>query len=69
MRSDNPVLFLICSLIMTQSFIGMPGNSWVTHAGGVGRLLQLRGPDRHRSGFDCAMFMASRGYLVRLDIS
>jgi hypothetical protein len=44
----------------------MRGESWITHAGGAGRLIQLRGPDRHRSGFDCAMFMAARGYLVRL---
>jgi hypothetical protein len=46
----------------------MPGKSWITYAGGAGRLIRLRGPDRHRSGFDCAMFMASRGYLVRLNI-
>jgi hypothetical protein len=42
----------------------MPEKSWITHAGGAGRLIQLRGPGRHSSGFDYAMFMASRAYVV-----
>jgi hypothetical protein len=46
----------------------MQGTSWIAHAGGVGRLIQLRGPDRHSSGIDHALLMASRGYIVSLDL-
>ena len=35
-------------------------NSWVKHAGGTANLMRLRGPARHRTGFDGAVFMACR---------
>ncbi|MCJ1339617.1 hypothetical protein MMC09_004907 [Bachmanniomyces sp. S44760] len=34
--------------------------AWIRHAGGAGRLLQLRGPERHRTGFDRVLFLACR---------
>ena len=35
-------------------------NSWVRHAGGAGKLILLRGPDRHRTGFDSSVFLSCR---------
>ena len=39
-------------------------NSWVRHAGGAGNLMRLRGPDRHRSGFDATIFLACRYTII-----
>ncbi len=39
-------------------------NSWIKHAGGTGHLICLRGPDRHRSGFGCSVFIACRHSLI-----
>ena len=39
-------------------------DSWVRHAGGAGRLIQLRGPDRHRTGFGRLVFAACRSSLI-----
>ncbi len=43
-------------------------NSWVRHAGGAGRLMQIRGAHRHREGFDHIMFMGYRGIIVSLGL-
>ena len=40
------------------------GNSWIKHAGGAGRLIQLRGPERHKAGFDRLVFIACRTTLI-----
>ena len=39
-------------------------HSWVRHAGGAGNLIRIRGPERHRYGFDRAVFLACRFNLV-----
>ena len=39
-------------------------NSWVRHAGGAGNLIRLRGPDRHRHGFDSTIFLSCRYTLI-----
>ncbi|OCK75439.1 hypothetical protein K432DRAFT_308489 [Lepidopterella palustris CBS 459.81] len=66
-RFASETLCATLLLVHYENFVEIPGTSWIAHAGGASRLIQLRGPDRHRSGFDCAMFMASRGYLVCLN--
>ncbi|KAL2075240.1 hypothetical protein VTL71DRAFT_183 [Oculimacula yallundae] len=38
--------------------------SWVTHAGGAGKLMQIRGAQRHREGFDYIMFLGFRGIII-----
>ncbi|KAG4433163.1 hypothetical protein IFR05_011347 [Cadophora sp. M221] len=38
--------------------------SWVTHAGGAGRLMQIRGALRHKDGFDYIMFLGFRGIII-----
>lgn len=38
--------------------------SWIRHAGGAGRLMQIRGAHRHREGFDHVMFLGFRGIIV-----
>jgi hypothetical protein len=48
----------------TQNFLDGKNGAWITHAGGVGRLVQLRGAHRHTSAFDYSMFLAARGYIV-----
>ena len=44
------------------------GFSWVQHAGGAGKLIRLRGPERHRTGFDREVFLACR-YFILLEAS
>ena len=39
-------------------------NSWVRHAGGASRLMQVRGVARHRNDFDRAIFVACRYTIV-----
>jgi hypothetical protein len=36
-------------------------DSWITHVGGCATLVQLRGPARHKSGFDHALLKAEEG--------
>ena len=44
-----------------------PGTSgWITHAGGVGRLIQLRGPEEHQKYPEKTIFLESRMLLVCL---
>lgn len=43
-------------------------NSWICHAGGAARLIQLRGPDRFQTDFELALFMAHIGPIVGLHI-
>ena len=38
--------------------------SWIRHAGGVARLMQLRGANRHRTGIDRDIFLTSRFSLI-----
>jgi hypothetical protein len=38
--------------------------SWVRHAGGASTLMKMRGPARHRTGFDREIFLAYRHALV-----
>lgn len=38
--------------------------SWFTHIGGTSRLIKLRGPARHRSGFALALLKAQEGLVV-----
>ena len=35
-------------------------HSWIRHAGGAGNLIRIRGPERHRTGFDRTVFLACR---------
>lgn len=51
-------------LLHYEQFVEMQSKSWISHANGVGCLIKLRGPDRHRSGLGHFMFMAARPYLV-----
>ena len=46
------------------TFVAMPGRVWKAHIGGARQLLQLRGSERHLSGFDLSTYMVLRGYLV-----
>ena len=39
-------------------------NSWIRHAGGVARLMQVRGVGRHQTDFDRAIFVACRYAIV-----
>ena len=42
--------------------------SWIKHAGGAGRLMQIRGAHRHKEGFDYTMFLGFRALLVSLNL-
>ena len=39
-------------------------DSWITHVGGCATLVQLRGPARHRTGFDHALLKAEEGSIT-----
>jgi hypothetical protein len=52
-------------LIEMQLFVGSgSGDSWMKHASGIGRLMQLRGSALHRNEFDNSMIKAFRGIIV-----
>ncbi|SPN96639.1 uncharacterized protein DNG_00160 [Cephalotrichum gorgonifer] len=57
----------LCSamlLCLYESFAGTTRpDSWKTHASGVGRLMQLRGPESHSSAWDISMISAFRGMI------
>ncbi|KAH8670130.1 hypothetical protein BGZ60DRAFT_29241 [Tricladium varicosporioides] len=38
--------------------------AWIRHAAGAARLIQLRGPDRYKSDFEKALFMAHTGPIM-----
>jgi hypothetical protein len=47
-----------------EIFVSNSDQSWVRHAGGVGTLMKMRGPARHRTGFDREIFLAYRHALI-----
>lgn len=47
-----------------EVFMSNENESWVRHAGGAGTLMRIRGPDRHRHGWDREIFLAYRHTLV-----
>jgi hypothetical protein len=44
-------------------------DSWIAHADGIGRMIKMRGPENHRSGFDNCIFVAFRGTIVSVAFS
>jgi hypothetical protein len=38
--------------------------TWLTHSGGIGALIRLRGPDAHREGFGRTLMISFRAFLV-----
>ena len=51
-------------LSIFEMFASSSNQSWIRHADGVGTLMKLRGPHRHRTGIDREMFLAYRRTLV-----
>ena len=47
-----------------EMFASSERASWIRHAGGAATLMKMRGPARHRYGFDRAMFIAYRNAIV-----
>lgn len=47
-----------------EIFVSDSDQSWVRHAGGVSTLMKIRGPARHRTGFDREIFLAYRHALI-----
>jgi hypothetical protein len=62
--SSSDTLGSAIILAFFELFNGTEGESWMRHAKGVARLMQLRGPGRHRDEFDRAMLTAIQGILV-----
>ena len=54
---------------LLQVFACTKPESWRAHADGIGRLVRMRGPESHRSGFDNCMFIAFRGMIVSMSVS
>lgn len=48
----------------TQILADNLDDSWITHVGGCATLVQLRGPDLHKSGFDHALLKAEEGSIT-----
>ena len=51
-------------LSIFEMFMSDSNRSWIRHANGVGTLMELRGPQCHRTGVDREMFLAYRMTLV-----
>jgi hypothetical protein len=51
-------------LAFYEMFASNSNDSWIRHAGGAGALMQVRGPDRHRYGFDREIFLAFRNSII-----
>ncbi len=47
-----------------EMFASDSNESWIRHAGGAGALMRMRGPERHRYGFDREIFLAFRHTIV-----
>ena len=47
-----------------EMFASDSDDSWVRHAGGAGTLMKLRGPNKHRTGFDREIYLAYRHALI-----
>ncbi len=47
-----------------EMFASDSDDSWVRHAGGAGTLMKLRGPNKHRNGFDREIYLAYRHALI-----
>jgi hypothetical protein len=47
-----------------EIFASDSDQAWVRHAGGAGTLMKMRGPARHRTGFDREIFLAYRHALI-----
>jgi Fungal specific transcription factor domain/Fungal Zn(2)-Cys(6) binuclear cluster domain len=51
-------------LAFYEMFVSDSNESWIHHAGGAGALMRVRGPERHRYGFDREIFMAFRHTII-----
>ena len=47
-----------------EMFTSNSNDSWIKHAGGAGALMKMRGPQRHRYGFDREIFVACRHNVI-----
>ena len=47
-----------------EMFASDSDNSWIRHAGGAGTLMRMRGPERHRTGFDREIYLSYRHALI-----
>ena len=47
-----------------EMFASDSNDSWIRHAGGAGTLMKLRGPAKHRNGFDREIYLAYRHALI-----
>ena len=47
-----------------EMFASDSNEAWIRHAGGAGALMRMRGPERHRYGFDREIFLAFRHTVV-----
>jgi hypothetical protein len=61
---SNETLSATILLSFYEIFVSDSDQSWVRHAGGAGTLMKMRGPARHRTGFDREIFLAYRHALI-----
>ena len=61
---SNETLSATMLLSFYEMFAGENNDSWIRHAGGAGALMKIRGPNRHRYGFEREIFMAYRHTII-----
>lgn len=61
---SNVTLCATMLLSFYEMFASDDDASWVRHAGGASTLMKMRGPDRHRTGFDREIFLSYRHTLI-----
>lgn len=58
----------LCAILLLEFFELLHGgpmiDSWIHHAAGAARLIQLRGPLNFRTGFELSLFMAHAGPII-----
>lgn len=62
-RADEALAASIL-LTMYELLNGTNPTSWVVHSKGVARMIQIRGPEAHRSGFGLTLLKSARAFLV-----
>lgn len=62
MSSETLCTTMVLSLY--ETYACTKKHAWVKHAGGATRLMQIRGPSRHKHDFDKMMLFAFRGVMI-----
>lgn len=64
MAKSDEALSTAIALLVFEMHTCTTAEGWIHHASGIRALMQLRGPQAHRDGFGCALYIACRNVLI-----